>query len=291
MTESKRRVRVRALAKINLTLRVLGIRPDGFHELRTTFQSLALHDTLTFTTTHEPFRIVSNNPLVPLDESNLVWAASERLWMALDRPGELSGVTVEIVKRIPAQAGLGGGSADAAAALRALSALWRVRPDQCQFRSIAQSLGADVPYFLEGGTVLGVDRGDTLFRLADRPPSWVVLVFPGFGVSTKDAYEWWDQGSIQASENEEDPHSMETMNDLQGAVEERHPEIGRLVSRLERLGALNAAMSGSGSALFGLFKSERTAREAAKAITGRRQTAVVTRAVDRRRYRGLVRPY
>ena len=121
-----RALKLRAYAKVNLGLEVLGLRDDGYHELRTTFQSLALHDTLTCTPGGRGFTIVSNDPACPADESNLVWKAAERLWRAAGKRGALPATTVQIVKRVPVQAGLGGGSSDAASALRALRELWRL---------------------------------------------------------------------------------------------------------------------------------------------------------------------
>src|SRR5713226_5301833 len=120
-------VRVRALAKINLALRVLGVRPDGYHELRTVFQSIALHDTLTFREAPGPFRITCDDTACPTDATNVVWRAAAGVWAAATRRGAPRDVSVRLVKRIPVQAGLGGGSSDAAAAIAALAALWRVR--------------------------------------------------------------------------------------------------------------------------------------------------------------------
>ena len=181
---------------------MLGIRPDGYHELRTTFQSLALHDTLTFTAGAGPFaHRRATIPRCPTDATNLVWRAAERLWRAAGRRGDAARRRVRIAKRIPMQAGLGGGSSDAAAALRALtrSGACACRADELR-GSHRRSIGADVPFFLEGGTVLGVERGDVLFPLQDSPPAWVVLASPDFGVSTQDAYGWWDRSrSAQAA--------------------------------------------------------------------------------------------
>ena len=168
-------VRVSAYAKINLSLRVLGVRPDGYHELRTIFQSIALHDTLTARVRRGPFALQCDDPACPADETNLVWRAAERVWAASGRRGAsrrrgiMHGVEVRLAKRIPLQAGLGGGSSDAAAALRVFGSLWRV--NEPSLRDIAATLGADVPYFLEGGTVLGLDRGDLCTRSSIiRPP-------------------------------------------------------------------------------------------------------------------------
>src|SRR4051794_37313078 len=183
----------RAFAKINLDLRVLGVRADGYHELRTTFQAIALADDLTFTAASGPFRIACDDPDCPADTRNLVWRAAELVWKAGRRRGVPRGVVVTIAKRIPMQAGLGGGRSDRGAAIRALALLWHIRLPRAQRHRLAAAIGADVPYFLEGGTALGRNRGDRLSRLDDRPRAWVVLTVPRFGVSTREAFAWWDQ--------------------------------------------------------------------------------------------------
>jgi 4-diphosphocytidyl-2-C-methyl-D-erythritol kinase len=295
---SLRRLRVNAPAKINLTLRVLGSRDDGYHELRTTFQSLAIHDSLTITRTRGPFTLDCDEAGCPADETNLVWQAAARVWRAAGRRGAPHGVRVRLDKRIPLQAGLGGASSDAAAALRALAALWRARLGAADLRNIAAELGADVPFFLEGGTALGVARGDILFRLPDWPRSWVVLVMPGFGVSTKEAYAWWDRhrsvraGTKRAASKGETGNGVppsELRNDLQEPVAARHREITRLVRRLETLGAAYSAMSGSGSAVFGLFESLSRAESAAGDAQKRGLRAFVTRTVSRAEFAVLSR--
>ena len=271
-------MRVRAYAKINLSLRVMGIRPDGYHELRTTFQTIALHDTLTIRQRRGPFALRCDDPACPSDSTNLVWRAAESLRSAASRGAALSGLEISLAKRIPMKAGLGGGSSDAAAALRALAALWRVKPPVV--RSVARALGADVPYFLEGGTALGLDRGDTLYALADLPPAWVTLVLPSFGVSTVEAFGWWDEAGPSAP-------AREGQNDLQAPVAARHPEIARSVRALARAGAFHAAMSGSGSAVFGLFEHRPAAERAARRLEGPRQRTLVTRTMNRAAYQRL----
>lgn len=283
------RVRVKAPAKINLALRILGTRPDGYHELRTTFQSIALHDTLTFTAVPGVFAIECDDPGCPTDDSNLVWRAARAMWRKSGRRGEPEGVRVRIRKQIPLQAGLGGGSSNAAATLRALAVLWRLKIADDRLRTLARALGADVPFFLDGGTGLGVDRGDTLSSLADAPPRWVVLSWPNFGVSTAEAFRWWDED--QQDENHAIEQScIESGNDLERSVTARHPEISRAIKSLKKVGATLAAMSGSGSAVFGLFDSERQARTAARSSSRRRSTTVVTRTLSRSQYRTLSRP-
>lgn len=291
-----RSLRVRAFAKINLTLRVLALRDDGYHELRTAFQSLALHDTLIVTPARGVFALTCDDPAVPSDETNLVWRAAEQLWRASGRAGSLNGVRIALRKRIPSQAGLGGGSSDAAAALRALALVWRLKLSDAELHAVARELGADVPYFLIGGAALGVDRGDLIFPLADRPTQSVVLARPPFGVSTRDAYAWWDAECHRSAPAEPVNRAdaalpaSELRNDLEPPVAARHPEISRLTEELRRLGASYAAMSGSGSAVFGLFDREAAATRAARRLTVPGRLVVTTTTVDRRRYRRLSLP-
>jgi 4-diphosphocytidyl-2-C-methyl-D-erythritol kinase len=281
-------MRVRAFAKINRSLRVLGTRDDGYHELRTIFQSIALHDTLTIRAVRGPFRLTCDDPACPADGTNLIARAAARMWTAAGRRGSPDGVAIDLRKRIPMQAGLGGGSSDAAAALRALGKRWRV--GDAKVREAAAALGADVPYFLEGGAVLGLERGDLLFPLIDPPPAWVVLVLPDFGVSTKDAFGWFDRSPKRAA-----PHASvarafqarELVNDLQAPVVARHPEIGRIISALRRSGASEAAMSGSGSAVFGLFSTRAGADRAAKRLASASRRLLVTRTLNRQAYQRL----
>src|SRR5438034_4818861 len=150
------RVTVKAFAKINLTLRVLGVRADGYHDLRTMFQSVSLHDTLTFCSARGAFGIECDDPGCPTDRTNLVWRAAEAVWRAAGHRGRPTDVQVRIVKRIPLQAGLGGGSSDAAATIRGLASLWHVDLASGGLHAIARTLGADVPFFLKGGTALGL---------------------------------------------------------------------------------------------------------------------------------------
>jgi 4-diphosphocytidyl-2-C-methyl-D-erythritol kinase len=279
-------VRVNAFAKINLALHVLGARRDGYHELRTTFQTLVLHDTLTFSASRGPFEIVCDDPACPVDRSNLVWRAAERLWRMAGRRGAPGGVRVRLTKRIPLQAGLGGGSSDAAAALRALAKLWRMKLRRDRLRRIAIQLGADVPFFLEGGTVLGLNRGDVLRPLDDWPASWVLLVLPDFGVSSKDAYRWWDSAGRPPLLLDRSTATVTLCgNDLEGPVAARHPEIPRIVAALMRAGAHHAAMSGSGSAIFGLFHDRRAAETAARTLGRPSRRTLVTRTLSRAGYR------
>jgi 4-diphosphocytidyl-2-C-methyl-D-erythritol kinase len=278
-------VRVPAFAKINVSLRIVGTRPDGFHELRTVFLSIVLHDTVVIRRRRGRFQLTCDNPALPVNGKNLIVRAARAVWKASGRPGVPGDVQIHLVKRIPIEAGLGGGSSDAAAALRALGTLWRV--DEARLRAIAPTLGADVPYFLEGGTVLGLERGDTLVPQPDRPPAWVVLALPDFGVSTAEAYRWWDADRSAAGPAKAGRPGL-IGNDLQKPVAKRHPAIARIVTALRRAGASQAAMSGSGSAVFGLFSRKAEASSAARALSARPGVRIIlTRTIGRRQYRTL----
>jgi 4-diphosphocytidyl-2-C-methyl-D-erythritol kinase len=295
-----RPITVRAFAKINLDLRVLGTRPDGFHELRTVFQSISLHDTVECIPRGGPFAIECAAAGVPLDQSNLVWRAADALWRALRRHPPVQDVVVRLAKRIPLQSGLGGGSADAAAALMGLSRIWGLRLRPGQLADVAASLGADVPFFLAGGTALGLGRGDEIYPLADLPRHWVVLLVPGFGVSTSEAYGWYDaerelaRGPI-VREPQHVPgpwpsRSAQMINDLEVPIARHHPEIDQMKAALRRAGAAAAAMSGSGSAVFGLFQKRRDAVAAVDRLEGSGWRVLLTESLGRGEHERLSRP-
>ena len=301
MSAKRMRVVTRAHGKVNLDLRVLGNRADGYHELRTVFQTIELHDTLICANRAGGFAVKCRTPGVPLDDSNLVWKAAARLWTALGRPGDPIDTVVTIEKVIPVQSGLGGGSADAAAALQGLARLWGGAPLSL-LREVASGLGADVPFFLSGGTALGLGRGEEIYPLVDLPSHAVVIVRPPFGVSTAEAYAWYDEdrasGLREPRELQMLPvpwptRAAQMINDLEPPVVRRHPEIGALRAQLRETGAVAAAMSGSGSAVFGLFRSRAAALKAVAPASRGGARAVLTRTLSRgeheRRSRAIVR--
>ena len=295
-----RAVAVRAHAKINLDLRVLGARPDGFHELRTVFQALALHDTVECVPRPGPLSIECDAPGVPLDGSNLIWRAAEALWRVAGREGPVTGVCLRLHKRIPLQGGLGGGSADAAATLRALVTAWRLVVSAEQLAEMASSIGSDVPFFLAGGTALGLGRGDEIYPLVDMPRHWVVLLVPGFGVSTADAYGWYDAerdtgGRDQVREAQFVPgpwpsRAAQMINDLEAPIARHHPEIDQMKAVLRRYGAAASAMSGSGSTVYGLFQKKADATTASEQLAGSGWRVLVTESLGRVAYARLSRP-
>ena len=294
-------MRVRAYAKVNLDLRVLGTRTDGYHELRTVFQSVALHDTLLCVARPGEFAIKCRLVAVPLDQTNLVWRAAAALWTAMGRSGEPRDVVITIKKQIPLQAGLGGGSANAAATLQALARLWGGPPIGL-VRDVAAGLGADVPYFLSGGTALGLGRGEEIYPLVDLPTHWVVIVQPPYGVSTAEAYAWYDEDRVAGLREPREPQMLpvpwptraaQMINDLEPPVVRRHPEIGTLKSLLRESGAVAAAMSGSGSAVFGLFRTQASAARALKAlklVSRQGARGFLTRTLSRSEHERRARP-
>jgi 4-diphosphocytidyl-2-C-methyl-D-erythritol kinase len=291
-------VSARAHAKVNLDLRVLGNRPDGYHELRTVFQTIELHDTLVFVSRRGPFVLKCRTAGVPRDESNLVWKAAAALWKALGRTGDPGDTSVTIDKVIPVQAGLGGGSADAAAALRGLARLWGGAPSSV-LQDVASGLGSDVSFFLSGGTALGLGRGEEIYPLVDMPSHALLIVRPPFGVSTPEAYAWYDTDRAAGLKGSRElqrlpvpwpSRAAQMVNDLEPPVVRRHPEIGAIRTALQEAGAIAAAMSGSGSAVFGLFAGRPAAAHAARKVSQGGARAIVTRTLTRVEYERRSRP-
>jgi 4-diphosphocytidyl-2-C-methyl-D-erythritol kinase len=289
-----RSVSLPSFAKINLDLRVLGTRPDGYHDLKTVFQSLALFDNVTVTTRRGPFVVTCDEPDIPTDQRNLVWKAASLLnRVATGQTSPPRGVAIDLRKRVPSEAGLGGGSANAAMTLLALNKLWKLDLDLASLTRIGARLGADVPYFLVGGTALGLGRGDDIYPLADMPPVHVVILRPGFGVATSDAYQWFDEELRPRRTKEPAPRvipdgwpawSATLKNDLEIPVVRHHPAIGRIRQSLLDAGATFAAMSGSGSAVFGLFERADAARRTANDLARPGWLSLHTRTLTRRDY-------
>jgi len=196
------------------------------------------------------------------------------------------------------QAGLGGGSADAAAALLALGRCWGGAPIAL-LREVASAIGADVAFFLSGGTALGLGRGEEIYPLVDLPPHWIVVVRPPFGVSTAEAYGWYDDdrtaGVKETRELQVLPvpwptRAAQMINDLEPPVVRRHPQISTLKASLRDAGAVAAAMSGSGSAVFGLFRGRSAASRSIKPLSRSGARAFLTRTLTRAEYERRSRP-
>ena len=285
-----RAARVRAFAKVNLDLRVLGKRPDGYHELRTIFQSISLADTLDIAFT--PARRTSVGLASDLDiPENLVVRAARLALEAMRKAGR---VEMRLTKRIPMGAGLGGGSSDAAAVLLALPVLAGKPLDLPKLLDLAQQLGSDVSFFLCGGAAVGIGRGTELFPLPDAAPRQGIVVATGIHVSTPEAYrrlsprltiesqqnkifsfqsQVWDRGRSPAS------------NDFETVVFEAHGRIASVKRSLLRNGAETAMMTGSGSAVFGVFPTGEAAARALESLG--QQEAFRISFVSRARYRSI----
>ncbi|MGB0035586.1 MAG: 4-(cytidine 5'-diphospho)-2-C-methyl-D-erythritol kinase [Candidatus Acidiferrales bacterium] len=289
----KKSVRLPAFAKINLCLHVRGRRPDGYHELRTIFQAISLHDTLEISV--EPgssgfnFIMTTDDPALPLDRKNLVVRAIEAISPEVGFQGS---VTVHLEKKIPVARGLGGGSSDAAAALVGMVRLTKRKLPLERLMEIASGLGADVPFFLFGGRALGVNRGDEIFPLPDGPKRSILVVSPrDIGVSTKDAYEWV---SAELTNRAVPPRIFEfcalcwsrqgagVSNDFEGPVFRRYPYLGKIRDGLLKRGAADAALAGSGSAVFGIFRNPAQARRAARAFP--EDSVFVVETLTRKKY-------
>jgi 4-diphosphocytidyl-2-C-methyl-D-erythritol kinase len=265
-------LRIPAYAKINLHLGVMSTRPDGYHELRTVFQSISLHDTLELERVRRPGidMAVTGASLDP-GPDNLVWRALDAISRELRLAG---GWRARLEKRIPMAAGLGGGSSDAAAALAAAQRLARKALAPERLAEIASGLGADVPFFLVGGRALGVGRGDEIYPLENAARRTVLVVSPaGIDVPTREAYAWLDRKLTKAALAHKlwvscalswSPRDAELLNDFETVVFERYPRLRRLKHRMVRAGAMGAALAGSGSAVFGLFRNPAQARRAAQ---------------------------
>lgn len=269
-------IRVLAPAKVNLFLAVKGRRPDGSHELETIFQAIDLADVIELELLPSEIRLTSDRPGLPAGEGNLCWRAAALL---REKAGTQKGATIRLRKEIPVGAGLGGGSSDAAAALVGLNRLWELDLATEDLQDCAAQLGADVPFFLQGGTALGKGRGEVLSPLP-TPDLRLVVAWPKTTLSTALVYQAWDeqpgQGAVSLEEmleavQKNDPAQIAASlrNDLEAAAMRLCPACAAVKEDLLRAGGLGALVSGSGSAVFGIARDERHADEMAASISAR----------------------
>jgi 4-diphosphocytidyl-2-C-methyl-D-erythritol kinase len=245
-------------------------REDGYHELETVFQSVGGGDTL-YAAPAERLSLTCTDPEIPTDERNLVWKAAEALRVRYVT-GESPGAALHLEKRTPSGAGMGGGSADAAAALVLLSHVWGLSPTLRELQALAAGLGSDVPFFLHGGTALATGRGEVLTPLP-TPRLWLVLLKPPVAVNTPWAYGQWRSDACGGPSVEEFARALETgepeaiaaclRNDLEPGVAAGVPEIAAAREWLRAQGLLGVRMTGSGSVVFGIARDEPHAREIA----------------------------
>lgn len=261
----------KAYAKLNLSLDVLGKRPDGFHDLRMVLQSVELCDDLFVELTDGEFSAATNRPYIPCDDRNVAVKAARAFFEALGIGGV--GAFIRIKKHVPVCAGLGGGSSDAAAVLRALNRLTMAGFSADALRDIAKGVGSDVPFCVTGGTVLGEGRGDKLSPLPPLPDCAVVICMPDFASSTPELFARIDSrvsrcrpdtdGLIAAiSAKDLTGVSRRMYNVFEDVLGRRADEVREIKNRLMDAGAVGAVMSGTGSAVFGLFEDEKNAAAA-----------------------------
>lgn len=294
-----RALRVGSYAKVNLGLEVLGTRDDGYHELRTLFQTVDLCDDIVLRPLGpgDGVHVTCDHPQVPCDATNLAARAAADLRRYV---GRADGVAIEIRKRIPVGGGLGGGSSNAATVLLALDRLWKLGLGPAGLHRLAVRLGADVPYFLVGGTALGIARGDEVYPLRDQLRAHLVVVDAGIHVSTKNVFARVDAGLTPrqnsnsifdfVSRGAEGEGAYRLLsNDLEPAALEEAPNLREKAARIRavlvRCGARLAALSGSGASYFGLFDAARPAGTAQRFLEaeGFRAHAARTLTVDQYR--------
>ncbi len=262
---------VKAPAKINWTLRVRGRREDGFHEIESLVSAVTLHDELTFTSRDDSrFVLTCDDPSVPTDANNLVCRAAALLSPEAADP---VGLDCRLAKRIPIGGGLGGGSSDAAATLLALNRLWSLNWSVDRLTAAAARIGSDVPFFVRGGTAVISGRGEHVRPTPLGWRGWIVLILPGFPVSTAAVYQAWRPSTGERAPlpaDEAGPAAVRWMAAAYNMLEEPAigvcPALGRLMSRGRELVGRPVRISGSGSTLFTAFDSENEAREAAEAL-------------------------
>ena len=290
-------LRLRACAKVNLGLEVLGRRADGYHELRTLFQTIDLHDDVELRLRGRDIAVRSDHPGVPGDASNLAARAAE----ALRRfAGVEQGVEITLRKRIPVGGGLGGGSSDAAVVLLGLDRMWRLGLGRAGLLPLARRLGADVPYFLYGGTALGLGRGDEVYPLERQLRAWVVVADPGRAVATAGVFARVAT-RLTPRENGRTIFRFVTsdlagaaavrglVNELEEAALEEAPDLREPVGRIREVlvagGAHLAALTGSGSACFGVFADGVAARAASRRLRQQGLRSSLARTVTGSEYR------
>ena len=312
---------VRSFAKINLGLAIGPSRPDGFHALRTVYQTVMLHDVIKVDVGRGVgIEIRSKDTRVPTDESNTCWRIADRVLRSLRQRGK---VVITIDKKLPVQGGIGGGSSNAVATMFALEKALKYELPAAERLRIAAEVGSDLPLFLVGGTVLGCGRGEEVWPLPDLPSWNIVLATPNIGVSTPAAFQRWDdlvQREAKLTDNgSSDRISLfsrsafgwltgepttgvppkrgdraETLlldlvragieNDFERVVFPEYPELRDVKRVLEREGARFASLSGSGSTVFGIFDSSVAANKAAEVLASDGTPAQATKTLTRSEY-------
>ena len=287
----KAKIRVPSLAKINLGIEVVRRRSDQYHEIRTLFQSVDIVDVLEFERKQESKIVLTGNESsIPWDEDNLIFRAARLLQ---EESGSTEGISIHVTKHIPAGKGLGGGSSNAAVTLFVLNRLWNLGMGMARLKDLGGRLGADVPYFLEGGLALGLGRGDLCFPLTDLPPLYALVLFPDLTVPTESVYRNLRISLTLKPEDSKIIRFLDTSdlcslrNDLEDSIFCLYPQLKEYKSLIQSPESELSLVSGSGSAVFSLF-SDREKAEAAAARLGRGYNTVVTETVSQAEYRRIL---
>lgn len=262
-------VKVDAPAKVNLAFDIVGRREDGYHLIDTIFQSVSLYDTITISRMSGQGVFVScDRPEIPGGEENLAHKAARRFFERVGKPD--FALSIDLQKRIPSQAGMGGGSADAAAVLVGLNVLLEAGVSKEGLLSMAASIGADVPFFLEGGVQRAQGIGERLSKLPDLPQHWLVIAKPERGISTPESFKRYDQENQgqhpnieRLIEKLEERKLSDFCQEMYNVLEEVCPlkEVSQIREKMERDGgAIGSLMTGSGSAVYGIFQDKRLAK-------------------------------
>jgi len=282
-------MRIKSFAKVNLGLEILGKREDGYHEIRTLFQTINIFDILNIEKIPEDTILLQgDDPLIPWNQENLIYRAA---FLLKESMGISEGVKIQVQKKIPHGKGLGGGSSNAAMTLFALNKLWALGLSKANLMELGVTLGSDVPYFFEGGLCMGKGRGDIITPVQDLPSFICILCFPPFPVMTADIYS-----RISATLTSEDKDSKiirffreKELGILENSLEETvfriYPQLRNTKRRFRDLGAILTLVSGTGSVVFGVF-FDREKAERALRILRRRESAVIVETISRERYRG-----
>jgi 4-diphosphocytidyl-2-C-methyl-D-erythritol kinase len=266
-------------AKVNLYLRIIGKRPDGYHELETVMLPLDFGDEIILESRKTGLTLECDNPALPTDDSNLALRAAKKL---AETFGTTSGTKISLTKRTPLAAGLGGGSSNAAAVLTGLDRLWKLKAQPEELHRIAAGMGSDINFFMAGGATLCLGRGEKIQAIPCKLSATILLVNPGFGISTKWAYDNWAKAAAESrltaplpevslllralAEDDLAGVSRCLFNSLEAPSVRKFPVLELIKNAMRDGGAAGALMSGSGATVFGLFANEAAAEESAQRI-------------------------
>ncbi len=269
-----KQLRLNAYAKINLTLDVLGDRPDGYHDIETVLHTVELHDTIILREDGEGVTLRCASPDVPAETQNIVHRTAHLLKETFQIP---RGIEIDLTKRIPVAAGLGGGSSDAAVTLLGLAQMWKLRVDDRQLMELGSKVGSDIPFFLVGGAALAMGRGERVRMLRSLPTTWVVIARPTIPITSEWAYKAIDHGAVRRRPNTsgvvraletEDARTVGQLlcNVFEEVVIAHHPLVKTIRDQMLSHHPLGVSLSGTGPALFAMATNEAAARAIAVSV-------------------------